>query len=249
MFKRLIIALLLAAPVSAEQFWQPVTWIAPDGVTMVGEYHPAPRKEAITWVLLHGLGSNRGEWKRLAEQMVSQGFLIYDARGHGDSTHTLLGQNLNYREWRSMGPGTPWDTMSSDLQQAVQMLVEKRGLSEKTIAVGGASLGANVALKYAGEHKAVPALLLLSPGLEYAGIQTPIPYKAFQGRPVFIAASPGDSYAAASVQQLSMLAPDKQQVVEQAKTGHGVQMLDVEFTNKLMDWMKQINGNRNRRPS
>lgn len=249
--KLLALSVLLAEPVRADIQWQRLSWIAPDGVSIVGDYHPAEKSGALTWVLLHGLGSTRGEWKRLAEGMAKQGngILIYDARGHGESTHTLLGQTLNYQEWRSIGPGTPWDTMNSDLSGMVQNLVTQMHLPEKQVAIGGASLGANIALVYASQHQAVPALLLLSPGLVYAGIETPVAYKAYQSRPVLIAASPGDAYAAASVQQLSNLAKDPQQSVAEPKSGHGVQMLDAEFTKKLLEWMKHLNGNRNRRTS
>lgn len=249
MFRRSIAVMAMCASFChAETFWQPVRWISDDGVALIGEYHPA-KKDGITWVLLHGLGSTRGEWKKLAEMMARQGdgVLLYDARGHGDSANTLLGQKLNYQEWRVIGPGSPWDLMKGDLGAAVQLLIKQMKLPEDRIAVGGASLGSNVALVYASEHPKVPALLLLSPGLEYAGIQSPVPYHSYAGRPVLMASSPGDAYASASVRQLSGLRADSQQRVVEAKTGHGVQMLDAPFTKTVLDWMKGLHGNRNRR--
>ncbi len=238
----LFLVTLWVAPASADSFWQPLKWTTPDGVVLAGQYHASPNSEAMTWVLLHGLGSTGGEWDALAHRMAEQGLgvFVYDARGHGQSTQTRSGERLNYQHWRNAGPGTPWDSMSRDLAGAVQILVSQRHLQESRIAVGGASLGANVALVYASEHSAVPALLLLSPGLEYVGVQSPGPYVKFKGRPVFIAAAPGDAYSFASVRQLSMLAPSEKQRVEQADSGHGVQMLDDPFTKKLLGWMRSL---------
>lgn len=250
MFRKfLLLSLIIAAPAHADIKWQRVSWIAPDGVAIVGDYCPAKRAGAYTWVLLHGLGSNRGEWKRISEGLAKQGFgiFIYDARGHGESTHTLLGQTLRYEEWRAVGPGTPWDTMTKDLGGLVQNLASQMHIQEKQIAIGGASLGANIALTYASAHPTVPALFLLSPGMEYAGIQTPVPYVAYNVRPVLIAAAPVDAYAWASVQQLSNLSKNPQQRVVEAKAGHGVNMFDADFTKKFLEWTNQLNGNRNRR--
>ena len=107
-----------------------------------------------------------------------------------------------------------------------------------------------VALVYASEHVSVPALILLSPGMQYAGIESASAYKTYRGRPVFIAASPGDLYAYSSVRQLADLAPSSVQTVIEGPGGHGVQMFkDEAFTKKLLEWMKGQDGNRNRRPS
>ncbi len=149
------------------------------------------------------------------------------------------GETLTYiRIGIQAGPGSPWDAMPEDLASAVQMLHKRYGLPEQKIAVGGASLGANVALVYASAHAQVPALVLLSPGIDYAGIQSGPAYYAYRGRPVFIAASPNDTYAYSSVHQLAALNSSPSQVVVDGKNGHGVNMFDEEFTKKLLDWMK-----------
>jgi pimeloyl-ACP methyl ester carboxylesterase len=235
-----------------QRFWQKITWNTLDGVKLVGLYHPSVRPGVYTWILLHGLGSNKEEWETFARKLVKHGngVFIYDARGHGESSHLITGEATTYQDWQNAGPGSPWDAMPSDLASAVQVLQKRFGLSEKKIAVGGASLGANVALVYACNHPRVPALVLLSPGMEYAGIQSAATYKVYSGRPVFIAASPGDLYAYSSVRQLTDLASSLAQVVANGRSGHGVQMFqDEEFTKKLLEWMRGMDGNRDRRPS
>jgi pimeloyl-ACP methyl ester carboxylesterase len=241
----------LSLPTLADGFWQKLTWTNDDGVQLVGEYHPASRASDYTWVLLHGLGSTKEEWDAFARQAAGtgNGFFLYDARGHGASIYLKSGSTITYKDWQTAGPGSQWNLMPGDLAFIFQKLQKKFSLPENQIAVGGASLGANVALIYASNHPAVPALILLSPGLEYAGIQTPSAFYAYRGRPVFIAASPGDTYAYSSVQRLSDLVPKDMCLTVDGKSGHGVNMFEPEFTNKLLDWMKGLHGNRNRRPS
>jgi pimeloyl-ACP methyl ester carboxylesterase len=252
MFFAILLSLMAAVrPLYADSFWQKLTWSTEDGVEMVGLYYPVHRPGAYTWVLLHGLGSNKEEWDAFARQAASEGYgvFIYDARGHNESSHLKNGGTVSYKDWQAAGPGSPWSLMPSDLASAVQMLEEKFKLSDKRIAVGGASLGANVALVYASDHASVPALILLSPGIEYAGIQAPAAFYAYRGRPVFIAASPDDAYAYSSARRLADLAPGPACRMVEGKSGHGVKMLDAEFTKTLLDWMKGLDGNRDRRPS
>ena len=252
MYFAILLSLITAArPAFADSFWQKLTWTTNDGVEMVGLYRPAHRSGALTWVLLHGLGSNKEEWSAFGKKLAGQGngVFIYDARGHHESIHLVTGETISYQSWQSAGPGSPWDAMPSDLASAVALLRKKYGLPEGRIAVGGASLGANVALVYAGEHANVPAAVLLSPGMEYAGIQTAAAIKATRGRPVLMAASPNDLYAYSSVRQLADLASGPASRVLEGKSGHGVNMLDEEFTKTLLDWMRKQDGNRNRRPS
>ena len=81
--------------------------------------------------------------------------------------------------------------MTSDLETAVQVMHTQFSQNPARIAVGGASLGANIA-SCGPEHPEVPALILLSPGLQYAGIESEEAFRKYASRPVFIAASPGD---------------------------------------------------------
>jgi pimeloyl-ACP methyl ester carboxylesterase len=130
--------------------------------------------------------------------------------------------------------------MVADLGTAVQFLQTHFSLREDAIAVGGASLGANVALLYAAAHPKVPALILLSPGINYAGIETEKPFRRYAKRPVFIAASPQDTMAFASVRRLLLQRTDSAcRAAEGDGAAHGVKMFQNEaFTRKLLDWIK-----------
>jgi pimeloyl-ACP methyl ester carboxylesterase len=215
-----------------------VTWKTPDGVELVGAYQPSRGARARTWICLHGLGSVQGEWFYVMPKIVAlgDGVLTYDARGHGQSRKSERGP-LDYQSFDA----AQWRQMVADVGSAVQFL-KQQGVPPERIALAGASLGANVALNYAGEHREVPALVLLSPGLNYAGIETPDAWQRYGKRPVFIAASPGDRYAFESVRRLISTRGDPAcRVVEGPGVQHGVNMLDDSVTAKLLSWIKQLN--------
>lgn len=246
------ISCLLSSPLAAKppaypgeqaDFWQAVQWKTPDGVTLAGRYHPAAGQK-VTWILLHGLGSGKGEWDPFARQATAElghGFLIYDLRGHGESVQGAKGQKLDYQQWMQTGPGSPWSAMADDLKSAVKMLMDRYRIAEVRIAVGGASLGANVAMVYAGSHPKVPAVILLSPGAAYAGAEITPAFKKYGRRTVFMAASPEDAYAYNSVRKLAAeRSDDGLRLAEGRGAAHGVNMLDPTFTPKLIHWMRQV---------
>jgi len=243
--KRIVFVALIALsrPLQADSFWQRVTWTTTDKVQMVGLYHPAKVSGTYTWVLLHGLGSNKEEWEILSRGLAAQGngVFIYDARGHHESDHLASGETLSYKSWTTAGPGSPWSKMSDDLSSAVRLLKERFSLPENRIAVGGASLGANVAMVYAGDHPKVPALLLVSPGMEYAGVNIQEAWKRYGTRPLMMTASPGDTYAYATVRQLALSRGDSQlRLAEGPEAIHGTNMFikDGNLLKKVLDWMK-----------
>jgi pimeloyl-ACP methyl ester carboxylesterase len=232
-----------AAEEAKPEPYQSVSWTTPDGVYLVALYHPRESPGHLVWVLLHGLGSSKQEWLKFVRKLAQQGdgFLIYDARGHGNSVHRTSGGKIDYRDFRTVGQGSQWDLMTGDVESAVQVLIKRFSLNAHGIAVGGASLGANVALVYASQHPEVPALVLLSPGLQYAGVGSEEPFRRYGTRPVFIAASPGDDYAYASVRQLISQRSDPNcRAASGEGAAHGVNMFNDVFTKKLLDWMASL---------
>ena len=227
---------------AADPAWLPVSWDTADRVHLIGQYHAPARKDAVTWVLLHGLGSGKSEWFPFVDKVVAQGqgVLVYDARGHGESTLQDK-QGIYYQNFHTGGPGSEWNHMVQDLDSAVRWAKKQPGVGMARVAVGGASLGANVALVYASQHPEVPALMLLSPGLEYAGIQTPEAYQHYGARPLFLAASPKDAYAYATVQYFARQRGDPALRFHAGQNEeHGVHMLHGSFESDLLAWMKGI---------
>ncbi len=199
--------LLLAAP-------KQVSFKTPDGTSLVAIYS-APSAGKGTIVLLHGLASGKGEWTPLIDVLAKNGFgaLAYDMRA----------------------PGTPWQKLVDDVGAAVRYLEEKQHLKRQDIFVGGASLGANVSLRYATLTGVGKAVLLLSPGINYQGLTTEdAVVRATQ--PVLIVASESDTYAYTSSVRLASLSP-KVVYWTSRKAGHGVQMFDDDLLARITQWL------------
>jgi pimeloyl-ACP methyl ester carboxylesterase len=210
-----LLGVAFSAGFPAERRLKPLSWKTSDGVEMQGLIH-LPKGNQRLWILLHGLGSVKEEWLKFADPLIQrgEGFLIYDARGHGQSVRLASGGRMDYHQFQV------------DLASAVETTHSRYGIPEQRIAVGGASLGANVALVYASRHREVPALILLSPGLDYAGIESEKAFIHYGSRPVFMAASPEDRYAFETVRHLTGLRRDAGcRVAEGPGAAHGVNML------------------------
>lgn len=228
--------ILLGGSPATAAFPETVSFKAEDGAVLEGDFlPPAPGK--VTLILLHGYQSNRPEWEPFAEFCNSRGIgaFYYDLRGHGNS----------------QGQTTDFDKMVSDLDKAVEFLETKFGVDRKKIAVGGASIGANIALKYFSRNMSAPFAILLSPGLNYQGLTTPDILPSCGSRPVLMAASDSDRYAYSSVAALERAARKGQNITvmrQASSAAHGVQMFKrssaasnepSKFEEKVVHWIEK----------
>lgn len=112
------------------------TRIPGDGVTLAAWYFENPRRSGCAVVMLHGFGGGRAEvlaptpifWQRGCD------LLLYDARGHGESSQALLSYGAHERE---------------DLRLAVEWLGNRAGLPQTRIGLIGWSYGAATAIQAA----------------------------------------------------------------------------------------------------
>ena len=121
-----------------ERDWEPVRVNGQDGTILRGTYIPSPSHSHKTVILLHGLYQNRSMCLPYVPMYRNLGYnvLLVDLRGHGDSE----------------GAHTDWGLSEvTDLQKWVQWLERKDGQS--IIGLHGVSLGAAMALLYAGSDR------------------------------------------------------------------------------------------------
>jgi alpha-beta hydrolase superfamily lysophospholipase len=199
-----------------------------DGWKLAADWTP-PVKGKAAVLLMHGLGSTRAEWGSLCSAIEKDGLgcLAIDMRGHGDSNMTPDRKDSPSRKirWEEM-PRDGWSAAALDVKAGVAFLAKKK---VKKYILAGASVGANVCLLSISDKYARPvALLLLSPGEDFGGIDAFAPAGKIKV-PLLVAASPADpgSYpAAVKIAQLAgagfMSAPQ----------GHGVNMFDGEANEK-----------------
>ncbi len=209
-----------AAPVEKK-----VSFKTPDGWTITGLYR-APRKGGVVLILAHGVGSAKGEWAGFTSQLAAKGVgtLAIDLRGHADSKKGPKGTR-DYSDFDTTGE---WPKAEADLEAAADWL-KARGVKEEHIALGGASIGANLASVAAAKRPKTPFLLLMSAGVEYRGVQLTKPMTK-----TLAVASAQDLGAFQTLKPLSSVSGVE---ILQAADGHGVQMfVDPVTFGKILDW-------------
>jgi pimeloyl-ACP methyl ester carboxylesterase len=239
LFSSLILAAALAAapaktakPAVAAKA-RKVTFLPKDGLTLAAAYRkPAPGKPVV--VLLHGLSSVKEEWIPFTDALAKEGWgsLAYDARGHGASDRAKTG----VRGLGNPGPGSNWERMVDDLGRAIRFL-ENQSVARSSVAIVGASLGANVSARYAAQSSPLRGLVLLSPGLNYMEFNPEGDIIRIQ-TPTLMVASVDDKYAFSSSLRLKNLAP-AHELWTDVPPGHGVQMISPEFADRLIQWLNR----------
>lgn len=218
---------------------------ARDGMQLKADrYLPVPREGANAdppgLVLVHALGADRRAWDTFAERARRAGFMAvaFDMRGHGESTRRGPDE-VSYRTFST----SDWLSVLDDIDAAKTALIDA-GANRDNIVVVGASIGANLALHYAVKHPDIPAVVMVSPGLDYKGIGAREALAALGERPVLLMTSTGDSYSAATCTALKALAPGHCELREYSGTAHGTDLLDAAATalDQVFLWLEPIVG-------
>lgn len=122
-------------------------------------------------ILLHGLNRSHLAWSDLPATLTKAGYAVFavDLRGHGKSTVTTWKRRVN---WRYLTP-EQWKTMHRDIGQVISFFKKGEFYPEVDgthVAVVGEKMGANIATFVGKNNPEVKALVLMSPGLEFKGI-------------------------------------------------------------------------------
>jgi alpha-beta hydrolase superfamily lysophospholipase len=217
---------------------QRVSFLTDDGILIVGTYYPpasshqtSPTKAII---LLHMLGRDRNDWNSFASILSnsSNGYAVLsiDLRGHGES----INQNGKTISYQSLSLDD-FNKMVLDVKAAKHFLVTQKHIGPNDIAIVGASIGANVAVKYAASDPSIKAVVLLSPGLNYMGVTTSDSIRK-SVNPIYIAASGKDPIAGGDPQTLcNMINCANHLKVYQDSTSHGTDMFRDSTLNPPLD--------------
>jgi len=219
-----------------------------DGWTLTGTYRAAEAGKP-TLVLLHGGSGRRQDWYSFAAKMAKRGlgFLAFDLRGHGQSQNAPEGQPAQWNKFVINKGYNEWDNMREDIAAAV-LFVSTRGVAQEALALGGADVGANLALKYAAVHPEVPFVVLLSPSLNYREVLTPNAMRAYKNRPVLIVVAEDDKRFTTEARILfnfgkQSVGEEKAFLMETPKA-HGTKMFayDKELADRILDWVEDPTG-------
>ncbi|MFA6029598.1 MAG: alpha/beta fold hydrolase [Elusimicrobiota bacterium] len=237
------------APAPAKRVVRPlpgedVTLATRDGWTLAGTYLPAqPGK--LTVLLLHDGAGRRQDWRPLAVRMQKRGigYLAWDLRGHGGSQNPPQGQPAQWNKFVVSKSYNEWDAMREDVGAAAAFLKEK-GVAPESVLLGGADVGANIALKYAAVHPEVPRIFLVSPSLNYREVLTVNAMRAYKERPILIVASDEDKRFTTEANLLFTFAKasvgDARAGILRVKSKHGTKMLPFHraLADRILDWVE-----------
>lgn len=184
-------------------------------------------------VFFHMLRKDRTVWNNMGVKLAKRGFpaVSIDLRGHGESEGS----------WQGFDEGDFRD-MAYDARAAKEFLHDNHG--ELNVAYIGASIGANLALYDSCENGGVDACVLLSPGLEFHGINVENIAEEFEA-PYFMIASEDDYYAWDSCQKLdkSFCTPEnKSRFMQLKEAGHGTNIFEVnpQIQEEIIKWLEEV---------
>jgi dienelactone hydrolase len=221
-FLALLVACCLAVPAFAAG--ASVSIPSSDGVTVKAADYGKGSTDAI--VLVHDKGRTNADWSYFAERLGAAGFHVVaiDLRGHGASKPPDALAEAD------------WPKTKDDVVAAVAWL---RAKGAKKVTLVGAGLGANLALVVGAEDPAIANLVLLSPGLNIAGIAVGDALTRYGERPVLLVGSSEDGYTLRTINVLEEQAQGTIHVEVLENAGSGVKMLnrDASLEGTLIAWL------------
>lgn len=212
-----------------------ITLITDDGCK-ISTYTNIVSTSSPVLIEVHGLGSNKEEFNFLNSFLEKNkiNFIAIDLRGHGKSI-TCNGKVINYKNFNR----EDWQNIIKDIS-ATYRYIRKR-LPQTEIILTGASIGANASLIFSNSISNA-RLILLSPGLNYAGLQ-PASYIKNQ-KEVLILTSRNDRYSYISSIILKKIL-DKNKINSEiivSDSGHGVEIFKnkdgKDIITKIIKWIK-----------
>lgn len=220
-------------------------------VTIVGSYVAPPEdaasRRAPMVILLHMYDADRSSFDPLMPALHEAGFavLAIDLRGHGESVEPAslkLAARVEDRDPRL------FRDMTKDVEAAYRWLARRSDTDPARFVLVGASVGASVALDYAARDKSVDGVALMTPGLDYLGVDARASARKYGRRPALMLAADEER---ADADDLAKLLPEaKVRTVGPRAAGdhsmalHGTRMLGkVDGVEKpIADFLMQAAG-------
>jgi alpha-beta hydrolase superfamily lysophospholipase len=219
---------------------QRITFRTADDVEIVGDWVTASTTLGAV-ILLHTMQTTRQSWIGFQQALASRGLasLAIDLRGHGESTRGPDDRVLDAQKFKE-------GEQASSIQDVIGAFawVRGHGIERARIAVAGASIGANLALRFLSDEPLVPAAALLSPGEDYHGVTTfDVAEYVLPHQGVWMGASAGDDDESfRAVEMLENLITSESKVVEKFRGyGHGFKLFesDPALMDRVADWLRE----------
>lgn len=204
-----------------------VTFTTGDGVELVADYYAAAGEgvKPPVVILLPMYQLDRSTYQPLAPALRQAGIaaLALDVRGHGESVGPA---EMNLPGRVKQRDKAVFAAMYRDVAAAYCWLAELQQVDLTRLGLVGASVGCSVALDYAGRDRSVDAVVCLTPGMDYLGLDSKRHVQKVQGRAILLLASEDEREAADQLGELNAQATVKifEQEATQPGELHGTRM-------------------------
>lgn len=211
-----------------------VNLLTSDDTQIAGTYIPGALPFGV--VMLHMMPVTKSSFNELGQSLAELGLhtLAIDLRGHGESGGDEYQNFTNEQHQKSI-----FDVM------AAADYLHKQNPNMK-IGFIGASIGSSLALQYAAANPA-SFLVLLSPGLNYHGIETGrMAVVLPEDLPMYFISSLDDDRVdgnAAQTETLYNSSSSQNKTIKILRQGgHGTNMLnnDPELSKQIVEWIKSV---------
>ena len=220
-----------------------VSFYATDGVSIVADFYAPkvkPGKQAPVAILVHMYPADRASWKPLIPHLIKVGcaVLAYDIRGHGESIEPA---ELKLQEKYDARDAGHFNGAWLDAEAARNYLMARPECDGMRVAMIGASIGCSISLHYGSQQEAVKAIVCLSPGTNYFGVDSIEHIKACGDRKILLV-SPEGEYAAVSTLVEASGGAAKGKKYPGGSERHGTKMFEAEYGKKLMKKIARLVG-------
>ena len=208
-----LFCLLLSTTVNASQ----VT-IRDQSVQVVGDWENVDESTKAV-IMVHQAIGDSSDWDFFSSHLKLAGF-------------SALSISLTPSDSSPEG----WLSTTQQIDAAIAWVTEQ---GFNYLALVGAGIGANLSMISAAENLNVDNLVILSPGLQYEGVHAENTIATYGDRPLFIAVSRQDPYAARSSIYFDVEARGLHHLEILTRAGHGTQMLTMapSLSSEIISWL------------
>lgn len=201
-----------------------ITLHASDGFPLVGGYEKVDggHSSMPAVLLLHMFKRQKESWQPLMVELKRQGIssLAVDLRGHGESRANAAGVDQSFRV-DDRDPAF-FNEMYQDSLAALAWL---RAHGHQKIGVVGASVGCSVAMHMVAAAKPeIAAMVLMTPGRDYLGIDTMSHLEHWPGLPLLLLTSEEEAERGAKTIYERLQGRGAQLVIFDQESIHGTMM-------------------------
>lgn len=202
-----------------------------DGLEIQGTYYPTEGTEKMPAILLlHQNGGRRQQWDRVVPALIGAGYnvLAVDQRGFGQT-----------------GGKRDYLLLEKDGVTLMNWLREQPTVDPDRVAVMGASVGANAAIRTCVLDQRCLVAIALSPGVNFFGVKPVEAIKESKGKSYLLLSGQNDSESTAAVKSALMETPRSSNALARLyadKGLHGTDLLMLPDVGPLiLNWLELYN--------